>query len=100
MAASTSIMVAVGAIGAGNEWVHGHADAAVKIGIASLASAVVLAGIEAIPGAAPFAIGLAVIALIGVTVGGITPGVPSPAAQLLEILGGGPVLTKASKPIN
>lgn len=86
MAASTGILLAMGGIGAGNEWLHGHPDAAVKISVATVGVAVVFAGIEAIPGAAPFAVGLATIALVGVLFGNITPGVPSPAAQLLDYL--------------
>jgi hypothetical protein len=89
MAKSTSVMLAVGAIGAGNEWIHQHPQTALRVGVAALGVTVVLAGIEQIPGAEPFAVGLAVIALIGVTLGGITPGVPSPAAQILEFMGYG-----------
>jgi len=88
MAQSTAIMLAVGAIGAGNEWIHGNNDAAAKIGVASLAASVLFAGIEQLPGVGkPFAVGLSVIALIGVVFGGLTPGVPSPAVQILEYMG-------------
>lgn len=79
----------MGAIGAGNEWLHAHPDAAIKISVATLASAVVFAGIERIPGGQPFAVGLASIALVGVLLGSITPGVPSPAVQILDFLGYG-----------
>jgi hypothetical protein len=90
MAASTGILLAMGGIGAGNEALHGHADAAVKISVATVAVSVVFAGIEAIPGGQPFAVGLAWIALIGVLLGNITPGVPSPAVQILDYMGYGP----------
>jgi hypothetical protein len=90
MAASTGVLLAVGAIGAGNEFLHGHADAAVKISVATLGTAIVFAGIEQIPGGGrEFAVGLAVIALVGVLVGGFTPGVPSPAVQILDFMGYG-----------
>ena len=88
MAQSTAIMLAVGAIGAGNEWLHGNNDAAAKIGVAAMATAVIFAGVEQIPGVGrPFAVGLSVIALIGVVFGGLTPGVPSPAVQILDYMG-------------
>ncbi len=58
MAASTGILVAVGGIGAGNEFLHGHADAAIKISVATIGTAIVFAGIEQIPGGGrEFAIG-------------------------------------------
>jgi hypothetical protein len=90
MAASTGILLAMGGIGAGNEWLHGYPDAAVKISIATLGISVVFAGIERIPGGKPFAVGVAAIALVSVLFGGITPGVPSPAAQILDFMGYGP----------
>ena len=89
MAASTGILLAVGGIGAGNEWLHNHSEAAVKIAVASLASCVVFAGLEQLPGGRPFAVGVAAIALVGVLVGGITPGVPSPVSQILDFMGYG-----------
>ncbi len=89
MAASTGILLTMGAIGAGNEWLHGHADAAVRVSVATLAVSVVFAGIEHIPGGQPFAVGLATIALIGVLLGSFTPGVPSPAAQILQFVNTG-----------
>lgn len=89
MAQSTGIILAVGIIGAGNELLHQHAPAALKISVATLGVAVLFAGIEKIPGGAPFAIGVSVIALIGVVFGGVTPGVPSPAAQILAFAGYG-----------
>lgn len=87
MAASTGILLTVGALSGGNEWLHGHSDAAAKIGVATLGTAIVFAGIEKIPGAAPFAVGVSVIALITVLFGSITPGVPSPAQQILSFMG-------------
>jgi len=89
MAQSTGVLLTVGAIGAGNEWLHGHADAGVKVGVASLAAAVLFAGIERIPGAAPFAVGVAWIALVSVLLGSVTPGVPSPVVQLLDFVNKG-----------
>ena len=89
MAASTGILLTMGAIGAGNEWLHDHTDAAIKIGVATMAAAVVFAGIERLPGGQPFAVGVAAIALVGVLVGNVTPGVPSPALQILDYMGYG-----------
>ncbi len=88
MAASTGLLLTMGAIGAGNEWLHGHGDAAVKIGVATLAVSVVFAGIERLPAGRPFAVGVAAIALVGSLVGSFTPGVPSPAVQLLDFFNG------------
>lgn len=89
MAASTGILLAVGGIGAGNEALHQHYDAAVKIAVATVAVSVVFAGIEQIPGGKPFAVGVATIALVSVLLGNVTPGVPSPAAQILDYMGYG-----------
>lgn len=89
MAASTGILLAMGGIGAGNEWLHGHSDAAIKISVATLAVSVVFAGLEQIPGGRPFAVGVATIALVGVLLGNITPGVPSPAKQILDFINSG-----------
>lgn len=86
MAASTAPLAIMGLIGAGNEWLHGHQDAALKIGVATVGAAVIFAGIEQIPGGQPFAVGLAVIALLGVVLGTFTPGVPSPAVQILDMI--------------
>lgn len=88
MAQSTGVLLTMGAIGAGNEWLHGHADAGVKIAVASLAVSVVFAGLEAIPGAAPFILGVSIIALVGVILGNVTPGVPSPAVQIIDFING------------
>lgn len=86
MAASTGILLTAGAITFGNEWVHGHVNW--RIPVATLGAAVIFAGMERVPGGQPFAVGVATIALIGVLVGGVTPGVPSPAAQLLAFVNG------------
>lgn len=87
MAASTGVLLVMGAVGAGNEWLNGHGDAAVKISVATLGTAVIFAGIERLPGGAPFAVGVATIALVGVLFGSFTPGVPSPASQILTFMG-------------
>lgn len=87
MAASTGVLLTVGVIAGGNEWLHGHADAAAKTAVATIGVAIVFAGIEKIPGAAPFAVGVSVIALISVLLGSVTPGVPSPAQQILNFMG-------------
>lgn len=86
MAASTGILLTAGAITFGNEWVHGHLNW--RIPVATLGAAVIFAGMERVPGGQPFAVGVSVIVLIGVLAGGVTPGVPSPAAQLLAFVNG------------
>jgi len=55
--------------------------------VATLAAAVIFSGIEKIPAGEPFAVGVAVIALVGVVLGSFTPGVPSPAQQILSFMG-------------
>jgi hypothetical protein len=89
MAASTGIVLAVGTIGAGNEWIHGHGEAGLRIGVATLLSAVVFAGIEKLPGGRGFAVAVATVGLVTVLFGSVTPGVPSPAAQIIDALGYG-----------
>ncbi len=89
MAASTGILLAAGGITFGNEWVHNPTKPNWKIPVATLAIAVVFSGIEKIPGAAPFAVGIAAIALIASLLGTATPGVPSPAQQLISFINGG-----------
>ncbi len=88
MAASTGILLAVGGIAAGNEWLHDHTDAAVKISVATLGVSVIFAGLEQLPGGRPFAVGVAAIALVGVLLGSVTAGVPSPAQQILDFVNG------------
>lgn len=85
MAKSTGIILAAGAITFGNEWLHHKVNW--KIPVATLGAAVVFAGLEKI--SEPAAVGLAVIALVTTLIGGITPGVPSPAVQILDVLGYG-----------
>lgn len=87
MAASTGILLTAGAVTFGNEWLHNPAHPNWKIPVATLAVSVIFAGVEHIPGAAPFAVGVAVIALTGTLLGSFTPGVPSPAAQILAFMG-------------
>lgn len=89
MAESTGILLAAGAITFGNEWIHSPASPNWRIPVATLAVSVVFAGIEKIPGAAPFAVGVAAIALVGCLLGSFTPGVPSPAQQILGFMGYG-----------
>ena len=89
MAASTGLRLTAGAVTFGNEWIHNPTKPNWKIPIATLAVSVVFAGIEQIPGAAPFAVGIAAIALVGTLLGSFTPGVPSPAQQILQFMGYG-----------
>lgn len=89
MAQSTGIILTAGAIAFGNEWIHSPTHPNWKMAIATFGTAIIFSGIEKIPGAAPFAIGVAAIALIGVLLGSFTPGVPSPAQQILDFMGYG-----------
>lgn len=85
MAASTGLILTAGTITFGNEWLHGHLNW--KVPVATIGAAVVFAGLEKV--SQPAAVGLAVIALVTTLIGGITPGVPSPAVQILDVLGYG-----------
>lgn len=89
MAKSTGILLAAGGITFGNEWVHHPSAPNWRIPVATAALAIIFAGIEKIPGGEPFAVGVAVIALAGTLLGGVTPGVPSPAQQILDFMGYG-----------
>lgn len=89
MAASTGLLLTAGAVTFGNEWIHNPKHPNWKIPVATLAVAVVFAGIEQIPGAGPFAVGVAAIALVGCLLGSFTPGVPSPAQQIISFINGG-----------
>lgn len=85
MAKSTGIILAAGTITTANEFIHGHFNW--KIPVATLGAAVIFAGLEKV--SEPAAVGLAVIALVTTLIGGVTPGVPSPAVQILQALGYG-----------
>lgn len=87
MARSTGIILTAGAItfGLGNEWIHNKPNW--KVPIATLGAAVIFAGLEKV--SEPAAVGIAVIALITTLIGGVTPGVPSPAVQILAAMGYG-----------
>jgi hypothetical protein len=84
MAQSTGIIIAAGSITFVNEWLNNKINW--KVPIATAGAALIFAGMEKIPGAQPFVVGIAVIALISVLAGGITPGVPSPAVQILDFI--------------
>jgi len=83
MAKSTGIVLAAGAITTGNEWIHHKFNW--KVPIATLGAAIIFSGLEKI--SEPAAVGIAAIALITVLVGGVTPGVPSPVAQIVQAMG-------------
>lgn len=84
MAASTGIILTAGVITFGNDWLQlGKPNW--RIAVATLGTAVVFAGIEKLDEQA--AVGLAVIVMITVLIGGVTPGVKSPAAEVLSLLG-------------
>lgn len=88
MSASAGLFLAVGAISGGNEWLHGNIDSALKVGVATLGTTLIFSGIEKIPDIGlPFAVGVGTIALITVIFASVTPGVPSPASQILSYMG-------------
>lgn len=83
MAQSTGIILAAGAITTGNEWIHHKFNW--KVPIATFGAAIIFAGLEKV--SQPAAVGIATIALITVLVGGVTPGIPSPVAQIIQAMG-------------
>lgn len=84
MAQSTGIILTAGVITFGNDWLQlGKPNW--RIAIATLGTAVVFSGIEKLDEQA--AVGLAAIVMITVLIGGVTPGVKSPAAEVLSLLG-------------
>lgn len=85
MAKSTGIILTAGAITFGNEWIHHKLNW--KIPVATMGAAVIFAGLEKL--SEPAAVGLAFIALVTTIIGGVTPGVPSPAVQILQAINGG-----------
>lgn len=90
MAKSTGVILAAGGIALGNEFVHHptNYNTMARMAIATMASAVVFAGIEKIPGGGEqFAVGIAVIVLVTVIVGRVNSNTPSPAQQLLQFMG-------------
>jgi hypothetical protein len=84
MAASTGLVLTAGVITFANEWLQlGKPNWRIAVG--TLGSLVVFAGIEKLDERA--AVGLAAIVIITVLIGGVTPGVKSPAAEVLSLLG-------------
>ena len=83
MASSTGLILTAGVITFGNEWLQlGRPNWRIVLG--TLGSAVVFAGLEKLDEQA--AVGLAAIVMITVLVGGVTPGVKSPAQEVLSLL--------------
>jgi len=84
MAASTGLILAAGSITFANEWLQlDHPNWRIVLG--TLGSAVVFSGLEKLDESA--AVGLAAIVMITVLLGGVTPGVKSPAQEVLSLLG-------------
>lgn len=84
MAQSTGIILTAGTITFANEWFQ-KGTPNWRVPVATLAAAFMFAGIEKV--SAPLAVGIASIAMITVLLGGVTPGVKSPAQELLIALG-------------
>ena len=84
MAASTGIILTAGAITFGNEWVQ-TGKPNFRVAVATLGSALVFAGLEKLDERA--AVGLAAIVMVTVLIGGVTPGVKSPAQEVLSLIG-------------
>lgn len=85
MAASTGIILAAGGITTVNEFIHGKINW--RVPVATLGAAVLFAGLEKLSVAA--AVGIASIALITVLFASVTPGLPSPASQILSFMQSG-----------
>lgn len=86
MAQSTGIVLTAGVISFGNEWIQ-TGKPNWRIGMATLGAALVFSGIEKLDQQA--AVGLAAIVMITVLIGGVTPGVKSPAQEVLSLINGG-----------
>jgi len=84
MAASTGIILTAGAITLGNEFLQGG-GLNWRVGVATLGSALVFAGLEKLDEQA--AVGLAAIVMITVLIGGVNPKYKSPAAEVLSLIG-------------
>jgi hypothetical protein len=84
MAESTGIVVTAGVITFGNDWVQ-TGKPNWRIAMGTLGTALVFAGLEKLDEQA--AVGLAVIVMITVLLGGVTPGVKSPAQEVLSLMG-------------
>ena len=84
MAASTGIILTAGVITFGNEWLQ-TGKPNFRVAIATLGTALVFSGLEKLDEQA--AVGLAAIVMITVLIGGITPGVKSPAQEVLSLIG-------------
>lgn len=84
MAKSTGLILVAGTITFGNEWFQ-TSKPNWKIIPATLVAAFAFAGIEKV--SEPLAVGVAVIAMITVLLGGVSPGVKSPAQELLIAMG-------------
>jgi hypothetical protein len=84
MAASTGIILTAGVITFGNEWAQ-TGKPNWRVAIASLGTAWLFSGLEKLDEQA--AVGLAAIVMITVLFGGVTPGVKSPAAEVLSLIG-------------
>ncbi len=84
MAASTGIILTAGSISFGNDWIQlGKPNW--RIAMATLGTALIFAGLERLDEQA--AVGLAAIVMITVLIGGVTPGVKSPAQEVLTLIG-------------
>ena len=86
MAASTGIVLTAGVITFGNEWVQ-TGKPNFRVAVATLGSALVFSGLEKLDERA--AVGLAAIVMVTVLIGGVTPGVKSPAQEVLSLLNAG-----------
>jgi hypothetical protein len=84
MAESTGLILTAGVITFGNEWLQGGGPNW-RVAIGTLGTAAVFAGLEKLDQRA--AVGLAVIVVITVLIGGVTPKYKSPTQELLTVLG-------------
>lgn len=93
MAESTGLILTAGVIAFGNDWVQ-TGKPKFRMAVATLGAAVVFSGLEKLDEQA--AVGLAVIVLITVILGGVTPGVKPPAQEILTLIASGKGKGKAA----
>jgi hypothetical protein len=84
MGASTGLVLTAGVITFGNEWLQ-KGTLNWRVAAGTLGSALVFSGLEKLDEQA--AVGLAVIVMITVLIGGVTPGYKSPAQEVLSLIG-------------
>lgn len=86
MAHSTGPLLVAGAVRVGNDVIVNHKDIDWKMPLGIGVVAAVFAGLESIPGAAPFVTGVAWIAVVTMVFTRVS-GKPSPAENFIKFVG-------------